>query len=679
MLTFVLAKKPVSVSEKSGSCDALNAVAQVRMDKFFEQYVTDLQPINSPVSIITQSVNLQILQYRNLDLGKLERTPRATRVIRSDMNSRKTLPVIDDALLTSLAKNRTSQQNPNALVWSLSNVFPVEYEILSTVAKGKENGKNSKSNEQVITYLRLSAVGQPGALVHVSAGFTVAALLIPNSANHNYSDINFLFFDAEANTLANMSASFGSIPFVYPFNDTFEEYFDENGNVIGTQPTNIERSAINIEHLANIAHSSQDNTIRIRILSVKTERQADFTTSFEVSFVAIITTQKSTKLIYYIATTNGSSVISFKVVSKLVLIPRVESSDHFDFIANGNLGARMVEHDSLYVTLTMNRRQYKAFNKWHKMTLDFPDGVEDAVFLLKIDLTSGIIGAVNLSSKLGLKTAYATDIDLKESLVLVTGNSDNFALTGNITDKQVPFISIVDITSLDSSSYNLDSAVQNNAGKERFVAFSGVFAVDAYLQNPGNRVTLGGGMVTIDNPNKIDGRLLLFKLTAANQTRTISNNLDHSSLEDSNTPTLRGALTAVNAVNQAYSLRVGYSGSNTVTLLKRILLKVPIDIERYELIENYLLGCIFDAPTTKEPNGKDKSLKLRTVHSGLWQVNCAKENMKVKLGFEIFFFTIFGVNTSILLLVILYNSARCVLDIRNERQKELELAIKGYY
>lgn len=637
LILLVLFIATVVSASSPRTCSALSAVGELRTESFYNQYISDLQPIVAATGVVYASTNLQLLHVQNLDMNKFVRQPRATRVIRMDMAGRASSSVISDKFFKSVfTKNKTTEhdayENPNALLWSMSNVVNVDYDLLT-----KQN-----------------------SIIHTTAGLTASSLLIPNQHNTEYSDIHFLFFDAQSEEIEDMKNTFGSIAFSYPFETGVEKIFNEHGDVVADQVSDIEQSAVNLkDDVTGVAQSSQDNTIRLRVLNAGLAQQAiSSTVSFYVNFATVITTQNSTKFIIYRATTEGAAVKSLDITSKSIIIPRVESSDNFNFVSNGNLGAR-IEVDNktgrIFAVATLNKRQVSAFKKLHVIEFEYPADAEDVVVLIEIHpQTARVVSVENLTSKIGLKQAYATGLDIKGTRALITGNSDNFGRSGKLTEHQTPFVSIVDFSEHNNvDTVDLGTVTQNDKSKQRFVALSGVFAANGLLDEAGDAVAIGGAKLKYDATHATDGTVVLIDLYGSSNTST--------------TP------------KQLYDLRVGYSKSNAVTTLKRSFLKAPIDAERYKLREEYLLGCVFDAPNTAEPSGRVKALKFRTVHSGVWQVDCAKENMKVRQGFTITFYILFGINTSILLVVIIYNSIKCGLDYRQAKLEEERLIMEGHY
>jgi len=684
-ILFVLAH--ITNAKNNGQCKALNAVAQFRAESFYQQYLGDLQPVIAPSGAVYQSTNLQILHIQTMDMTSLELKPRNTRVLRVDMGSKATSTnIITDTLLSTMAAEEGPKTYP--LVWSISNVVNVEYDLLANANGDSVSDVQDVNDEEDNTHFINSkilktenavdlsvdassdassdaaAAASSSSLVHVIAGYTASSVLKPCGEHTGYAHVLFMFFDSQTETIKNLNGTFGVHKFTYPFNQGEEKIYNENGVVLGDQPTGFEQSMVNLTDIRSVAQASQDNTVRLRVISVASiDARAKASPSFATQYVALVTTQGSTKLVRYNVKSQGHTVVSRDVVFKTILIPRVDSSDEFNFIENNNLGARIelsTDGESVFAVATLNKRQIAAFKAVHNVEVAFSESQEDAVLFIKIDIATGkVILVENLSIQLTLKTAFATSMDVKESHVLVAGNSDNFAFNGIISEAQVPFVSMVDTISGVAKTYQLPGTPKNFNANQRFVAYAGAFSLNTLVV--GSTITLGGSIVRYDSPYAADGRLFLIELPSQNNT---------ASMED---------LMNVDQHNQLYNLRVGYSGSNTVTLIKRALLKVPIDTERYKIREDYLLGCIFDAPTTAPPTKKVKALKFRTAHSGLWQVDCEQENMNVRKGFVAVFYTAFSVNAAIMLVVILWNSIACGLSYRTAAIEEKKLILEGVY
>jgi hypothetical protein len=662
LMTFIILIIIASTTAASTSnvCKALNALYELRTESFYQQYIADLQPIQSVSGQILTSESIQLLQAQTFDVKKMVVNPRETRVIKTDLVARAPSNIISHTFVDSLLpkdKKDINAENPRALIWALSNVVNVGYEQ-----------------------------GQKLRVIHTTVGLTVSALLTPNLKNANYSDVNFLFFDASGSELKSLNDSLGSVAFTYPRDANSEAYYDVNGKVIGHQPTSIEQTAVNVlNDVTPIVYASQDDTIRIRIISASTvQTSSELAPTFHVDFVTLLTTQGSTKLIRYNAVLNGAAVTSLKIVFQTILIPKVVSETNF--VNNGNLGGKLEidQNGRIFVVSNLNKEQRKAFETQNNVELNWADEVSDSAVFMNIDAATGsVLYAENLSLRFtgAAKSSFASSLDIKGNFAVIAGNTINIPRGAAATQFQQAFISKIVLSSKPVQIGNVLLDKANDVGsdtvsKPKFVAHSAVYAVNGFSDQTGNLVTVGGSVVNYGASYIQDGRLLLIDIDPRNQTTRTS--LDDMSFEilANNAPEQQEAADNFNLV---YNLQVGYSKSNSVTVVKRTSLKVPIDETRYEVKEELVLGCIFDAPVTAEPKPKDKALKFRTVHSGLWQTDCTPQNMRLTVGFSAFFYSVFGVNTFFFLVVIAYSSFSCFWEIKKEKDNERRLIMEGVY
>jgi hypothetical protein len=643
--------------ENRGVCKSLNALYELRTETFYQQYIADLQPIQSPSGAVLTSSSIQLVHGETFDVNKLVANPRETRVILTNMVARDAESVISHTFTDSLSpKELKNTKNPRALIWSLSNVVNVGYD-------------HAKSPR----------------IIHTTAGLTVSALLTPNMGNANFSDIHFLFFDASEGELKSLNDTLGSIAFTYPFEADSEPIYDDNGKIQGHQPNSIEQTAINVlsDDVTPIQYASQDDSIRIRILGAKiiTHSSDAAAPSFQIDFVTLITTQGSTKIIRYNALSDGT-LVTLTTVFKKVLIPKVISTD-VSFVQNGNLGGKLEidQNGRVFIVSNLNVKQSKAFAVANSVELKWPaNDIDNCAVFIEIDPKTGnVLSADNLSLKStdAAKNSFASGLDIKGTFAIIAGNNENVPRGANPTHALQAFISKIDLSTSPFNVLNVYLDKANDVGSEavaksRFVAYTAVFAVNGLSDRTGNMVTVGGSIINYGAPYITDGRLLLIDLqNGVNQ--TTADELNFEIFASDAPEKLSGTFDIL------YNLQVGYSKSNVVTIVKRTSLKVPIDSSEYEIREELLLGCVFDAPITAQPKPKDKQLKFRTVHSGLWQADCTPPNVRLFTGFSAFFFTVFGVNTFFFILVIIYSSTLCFLEVKKERDLERRLIMEGVY